>query len=298
MTEYAWKHQQEENPPGKSGHPSPTAPSGNSVGRAQPEPTPSDASEAHVDSNAAALKKLTELSQRVNQGDADAARQVFELYDRWPELWQQLGDLSAVAERALGAAVYGSNHALAESLNRYRDNLKAQLLGDNANLLVKMAAQRVIAAFMFSQLVDLKFADMAGQGGRINEWGRMKVQAERRFQIALKSLELVRKSDILAGTLRPVAGIQKDLETRAKLPAVVQNNGHKQPPGKKAVVSHRKPAARCNEEVSCNSSAEPFRPGEPTGVKAADRLSPYLQPPSANGHHSNGSAPQLAGSAT
>src|SRR5258707_511158 len=99
------------------------------------------------------------------------------------------------AEAALIGAVSGNNKSMVPLLMRNRDNLKVQLLGEKPSLLVKMGVQRVIACWLFVHYIDMRYAEIMEGGARISEWGRMQVQAEKRFQLALSSLELIRKID-------------------------------------------------------------------------------------------------------
>ena len=250
-----------------------------------------------IDSSKVAINKLMELSRRADQGDEDAPRQIFEMLDRCPALWQEFGDLAAAAEGAMIRAVYGRNKAMTAMLMRHRDNLKAQLLGDRPTLLVKMTVQRVIGAWWFAQYVDIRFAETSERGGRMGEWGRMKVQAEKQFQIALRSLELVRKCDVLANQKLPAASNHNESE-RAEKPRAKPKKRRQKAGSKQAAVKQPEQDARCVEDISFNSSAEPFRQGESSTVNGADRLAPYLDSPRPKRSRSNRPVPRPAGATT
>ena len=264
---------------------------------ASAQPEDAQTGKPPVDPLKAAFDKLTELSEWVDQGDEDASRQIFEILDQYPTLWQEYGDMGTTAEGALVAAAFGRNHALKSMLLRNKDAMKAELLGENPSPLEKLAVQRVTICWLYSQYVDIRCSEIMEQGTRIGEWGRMQVFTERRFQTALKSLELVRRA--LADKKLPASVSTPEEKTVVEKRTVRQRvPPESEAPKKKSAVKHRKPPAACTEEISCNSSAEPFVQGETPPVKGAQRLAPYLNPTRANGTRTNGHLPQPAGAAS
>src|SRR5262245_60496788 len=79
----------------------------------------------------AVIGELRALAKRAQAGDAAALLRLRELLDSHPEVWRQVGDLAALAERAWLAVLAGNNPLTVESMGRSVAAMKAELLGEN-----------------------------------------------------------------------------------------------------------------------------------------------------------------------
>src|SRR4051794_11835823 len=75
--------------------------------------------------------ELRALVQQAQGGDPTALPRIRQILDDHPEVWQHLGDLSALAERAW-ITVLSADHPLAvEAMKRTVQQMRADLVGEH-----------------------------------------------------------------------------------------------------------------------------------------------------------------------
>jgi hypothetical protein len=153
-------------------------------------PTPEVPPKAEMPSRA----DLDPLIKRANAGDDDALEQLREVFDQWPEIWQQVGDLARACERKLVTLLAGDSRYVQEAVARKAEALRLELLGDDASPLERLVVEQVVISWMELHFLQIK---LAGDGGNTLTFAKysatVKAEAQRRFDTAMKSLLLVRE---------------------------------------------------------------------------------------------------------
>ena len=138
--------------------------------------------------------EVAELTARANQGDSEALKKLRSLLDNNPQKWQQLGDLARAAEKLLFERVAGNDQLAVEALRRKADSLRQELSSHDNTPLEKLAIQRVIACWLQLQYLDATAASSPQwSASQATQWARRQESAERRYQVAMKSLGLARR---------------------------------------------------------------------------------------------------------
>jgi hypothetical protein len=137
----------------------------------------------------AVTTELRALVQRAQGGDAGALPRLREVLDQHPEVWQRLGDLSALAERAW-IAVLAADHPLAvESMKRTVAEMRAELVDEHATRLERLLADQVAVVWLEAKCME-NLSATAGDSSL--EQSRFRLQrlesAQKRFESAVKTL--------------------------------------------------------------------------------------------------------------
>ena len=148
-------------------------------------------------------KRLTRRESESGRGSSGFQPRLHE----YPEVWQRVGDLSALAERAW-IAVLASDHPLAvESMKRTVEEMKADLAGDHPTRLERLLVDQVVGCWMEVKYVESVSAD-PGRGTLEQAAFRLKrlESAQRRFDNAVKSLSTLRT--LMPAGLAPAQSIK------------------------------------------------------------------------------------------
>jgi len=138
--------------------------------------------------------QLEQLRELANQGDAASLAALQQLLDENPENWQRLGDLASTAEKLLFQRVAGSDRLAIESLHRKANALREELTPADPTPLETLAIQRVIACWMQMQYLDaVEASTPQWTPSQATQWARRQESAERRYQVAVKSLGLAQR---------------------------------------------------------------------------------------------------------
>jgi hypothetical protein len=139
------------------------------------------------------LQKLETLSQAALAGDTTALDQLRADLDLVPHIWRRLADLQVLVELKLIGLVAGKDPLGAEAFRKRCSELRHRLLeGEPSSLATKMAASRVVATWLFTQLLELRVLESPDDLRNIKSLE----QAERRYQVAMRTFCLVRQADL------------------------------------------------------------------------------------------------------
>ena len=134
-------------------------------------------------------KKLEKLSTAALAGDTTALDKLRAELDHCPHIWQRLGDLQIIIERKLVGLVAGTDPLKAEAFRKRSSQLRHDLLdGEPCSLATEMAASRLVATFMFVQMLELRALESPAELRCIKQL----VQAERRCQVAMRTFLMAR----------------------------------------------------------------------------------------------------------
>jgi hypothetical protein len=138
------------------------------------------------------FERLQVLSKQVKAGDASAIAEIQRILNSNDALWRQLGDVEKTTEAMLIEVADGSA-ASKESVRRSVAAMKQSLLGEKPTPLERMAVGRVVACWLFVHFVDRWCSWSVKQGGRVSDLAKLLEAAEKRYQISLRSLQLVQR---------------------------------------------------------------------------------------------------------
>ena len=138
-------------------------------------------------------ERFHQLNARANKGDPQALQGLQSLLDENPHIWQQLGNLGAQVEAVLIAKFAQCNVAFAESLKRKCQEMRTELLGDEPTPLEKTSVDRVIYCWLEVHLLDTQYKILPENITFARRVDQLKNSAQRRYETALRSLQLVKK---------------------------------------------------------------------------------------------------------
>ncbi|MEX2170055.1 MAG: hypothetical protein WD851_12160 [Pirellulales bacterium] len=161
----------------------------------QPNSKPAPSPPPTADSRKSQLPpQVAEFVALANEGDPEALAKLRTLLDENPQNWQLLGDLANTAEKLLFQRVAGQDQLALESLRRKAAALREEISAPEDTPLVKLAVQRVIACWLQLQYLDaVEASSPQWTPTQATQWTRRQESAERRYQVALKSLGLARR---------------------------------------------------------------------------------------------------------
>jgi hypothetical protein len=139
----------------------------------------------------ATLARLEELSRAAIAGDTTAIDTIRIVLDSTPWIWQYAADLQIAVEERLVQLVAGNDVLKREAFRRRASELRSQLAEAGDSLLARMAISRVVASWLFAQFLELRALSSADYRGAATAV----LQAERRWQAAVRTLNLVRRGE-------------------------------------------------------------------------------------------------------
>jgi hypothetical protein len=149
----------------------------------EPVPAPAPVSQAEA---------FEELVRRANQGNEACLQGLREILEQRADIWRQVGDVAALAERAWVELLSAGNKLLEESILRCLKELKADLAGPSPTPLERLLINYLGTTWLASQQGELAAAQMGGSP----ELNRLRLRraesAQKRFTGAVKTLSLVR----------------------------------------------------------------------------------------------------------
>lgn len=139
------------------------------------------------------LDRLEKLIAQAERGDATALAAVTKFFAEGGNVaWREAGNLADVAEKLLATTLFPDSKGRSLCVGRYVRELRDKLVDNDVSPLEKLAIDRVSLAWTFACAVD---ALVAGSGSGMASTALVRAQeaAEKRFQGALKSLQLARE---------------------------------------------------------------------------------------------------------
>lgn len=141
----------------------------------------------------AELANLESLSKAALAGDTSALDRLRTALDHCPHVWRRLADLQLAIEQKLIELVTDNEPLRAEAFRKRCSELRHELLEDrSASLLVKMAASRVVMCWLFCQFLELRSLADPEDLRCIKQLE----QAERRYQVAMRTFQMARHADV------------------------------------------------------------------------------------------------------
>jgi hypothetical protein len=139
------------------------------------------------------LEKLETLSRASLAGDTTALDELRTALDRCPHVWRRLSDIEHLVELKLMALVAGNDPLRSEAFRKRCSELRHHLLaGEPSSLATKMAASRLTITWLFVQFLELRTLESPDRLHSIKQLE----QAERRYQVAMRTYGLARHLDL------------------------------------------------------------------------------------------------------
>jgi hypothetical protein len=159
-------------------------------------------------------RELEALVQRAQAGDAGALPRIRQILDAHPEVWEHVGDLAALAERAWITVLAADNPLGVEAMKRTIAAIKADLAGEHPTPLERQLVGQIVSTWMELKYVETTSAD-PGPGSLEQAAFRLKrlESAQKRFDQAVKTLTTLRT--LLPAGLAPAGAIKVFEEKRA-----------------------------------------------------------------------------------
>jgi hypothetical protein len=158
-------------------------------------------------SEPAVVVELRTLVQQAQGGDPAVLPRIRQILDDHPEVWQHLGDLSTLAERAWISVLAGDNPLAVEAMKRTVAEMKADLAGEQPSRLERMLVDQVIACWMETKVLECSSADpVRGSLDQANFRLKRLESAPKRYLNAVKMLTDLRT--LLPAGLSPSGAIK------------------------------------------------------------------------------------------
>jgi hypothetical protein len=143
-----------------------------------------------------AADKVNALYPAANAGDRDATKELRQVLDQHPELWNSIGDLGKQAELALVEAAVGDGTFVKTAVMKKLDDLRLQLLAESASPIERLLVDRVAVTWLGLVIAEGAYyrSLTGGLDQHEDEWHQKRVErAQRRHLAAVKVLGQVRK---------------------------------------------------------------------------------------------------------
>lgn len=143
----------------------------------------------HLDST-----DIDALTQRAEQGDRAALKELRALVRDEPAIWQQLGNSSKHLEKLWTEKLARDNPLLTESIKKYVDELRKEIEGPDPTPLEGLLVDRIVVCWLEVHQSEWQLATATDvTTAHISYLDRRLDRAQRRYLQAIKALAQVRK---------------------------------------------------------------------------------------------------------
>ena len=133
------------------------------------------------------------LRKRANHGDPKARQALIRFFRSNPLLWKKFGDLSYRAENAVIEAAAGGEWLVTQAIRYESHELRKSLTGPSTTPLEAIAIDRVIAAWLLLQHVQMGSVQPQMDRNVAAFWMKKLESADKMYRMSLQSLALVRE---------------------------------------------------------------------------------------------------------
>ncbi|QDT21394.1 hypothetical protein [Gimesia chilikensis] len=160
-------------------------------------------------------KALESVINKANAGNLDALRLLRKFLDQQPQIWDEVGDVAKIAEKAWITLIANGDSLVKESLQKKLAALKQEILGDSDHILGKMLADVIRATWLEMHYLMSVDADATNRtAGQSTLMLKRLESAQRRYTSAIKQYCQIKK--MLPGEhLQPDLRIYRPQQDRA-----------------------------------------------------------------------------------
>ena len=147
---------------------------------------------AEIMALAARVESAAKLADRGNQKALAVTRKLFDMF---PTMWDEYGNLAAAAEAALVDLYAGQSVLKREALRKRLTEMRARLAGLEASPLEELLVERVVACWLQSYQADFDYATALKElpPKAVDPYQRRQDRAARLYLKALRGLADVRR---------------------------------------------------------------------------------------------------------
>lgn len=142
------------------------------------------------------LDTIQELMNQASRGDATVLPRLRQYFERYPEIWQEVGDLGRQAEFALINLAAGTNLVQREAILKSLVQLKAELAGLDDGKLEELLVTQVALCWLDANYSVTREAQTAKEPLSVAQRDHLQrrvERAQRRLVSVIRSLATVRK---------------------------------------------------------------------------------------------------------
>jgi len=140
------------------------------------------------------IEDYSEVIDRAEQGDRSVLPRLREILEHYPDIADELGDLTKMARFALRSRCRSDGLLLGEALEAREASLSAEIAGPNPTILERLLSDQVVLCWQHLRYLEIKYGQAQSYTLREGEYfERCLDRAQRRYLSAIKTLAQVRK---------------------------------------------------------------------------------------------------------
>ncbi|QDU01958.1 hypothetical protein V6x_16410 [Gimesia chilikensis] len=139
-------------------------------------------------------KALESVIIKANAGNLDALRLLRKFLDQQPQIWDEVGDVAKIAEKAWITLIANGDTLIQESLQKKLAALKQEIQGDSDHILGQMLADVIRATWLEMHYLMSVDADATNRtAGQSTLMIKRLESAQRRYTSAIKQYCQIKK---------------------------------------------------------------------------------------------------------
>jgi len=139
-------------------------------------------------------KALDSKMKQANSGDKKAISWLRDFLSRNPHVWQRIGDLAAVAERAWTDMIANGDALSAQAIRRQLEAMRIELSEGSSTIMERLMVDSILATWL--EVTFLRSLDANGRDRSVTQASlliKRQESAQKRHHAALKDLMAFRK---------------------------------------------------------------------------------------------------------
>lgn len=140
------------------------------------------------------IDDYSEILDRAEAGDRSALPRLREILADYPDIVEELGDLTRIAKSALRSHFKGDGLVVSEVLEAREAALSAEIAGPNPSILERLLADQVILCWQHLRYLEIGYSRPQSRTFREGEYFERCIdRAQKRYLNAIKTLAQIRK---------------------------------------------------------------------------------------------------------
>lgn len=139
-------------------------------------------------------KALESVIKKANAGDQNALRVLRKFLDQQPQIWDEVGDVAKIAEKAWITLIANGDSLVQESLQKKLSALKQEILGNSDHIFGQLLADVIRATWLEMHYLMSVDADATNRtAGQSTLMIKRLESAQRRYTSAIKQYCQIKK---------------------------------------------------------------------------------------------------------
>lgn len=140
------------------------------------------------------IEDYGEIIDRAEAGDRSVLPRLREILERFPDIAEELGNLTEMARSALRSRFKRDSLLLGEVLEAEEAALSAEIVGPNPTVLERLLSDQIVLCWQHLRYLEISYGQTHGYTFREGEYyQRCLDRAQRRYLSAIKTLAQIRK---------------------------------------------------------------------------------------------------------